>query len=149
MSTNNNTAGLSDFERTFGRNGGGTEKSTSPATNPKDRPKAQVWINIGYEVDSRDKDGNPITEFVALPAGIPLDTMEKLPANQRDTYYQQKQQASNRLVDQLMAKAEQLKPGEEIVIGQRGTLQIQMRRVKGEAEIVNEQDNGLIVNLVL
>ena len=140
---------MTDFERTFGKNAGNETSNNAAPTNAKDRPKAQVWMNIGYEVDSRDKDGNPIVEFIALPTGIPVDTMDKLPANQRDSYYQQKQQASNKLLDRVNAMAAQLKPGEEKVIGARGSLQIQIRRIKADAEIVSESENGLIVDLVL
>lgn len=140
-----------DFELKFGRNNGGdtTNAATSGSTNAKDRPKAQIWINVGYEVDSRDKDGNPIVEFIALPTGIPLDTMDKVPANQRDPYFQKKQQASNTLLDRVNAMAKKMAPGEEKIIGERGSLQIQIRRVKAEAEIVDAQSNELIAELVL
>lgn len=140
---------MSDFEKTFGKKGDTTTNNTGATTNPKDRPKAQIWMNIGYEVDSTDKDGNAIVEFISLPTGIPLDTMDKLPANQRDVYFQKKQQASNVLLDRVLASAKTLQPGEEKVIGARGSLQIQIRRIKAEAETVDQNENGLIADLVL
>ncbi|AVO23096.1 hypothetical protein RIVERRIDER_8 [Xanthomonas phage RiverRider] len=146
------SAQISDFERTFGKKDATTEESKSTVTTSNDRqlkPKAQLWINVGYEVDSHDKDGNAVTEFISLPTGIPVDTMDKLPANQRDAYFQKKQQASNKLLDTVIAMGKTLQPGEEKVIGARGSLQIQVRRVKAEAEIVDEGQNSLIVDLVL
>ncbi|UZV39791.1 hypothetical protein [Xanthomonas virus PB119] len=148
MSTNDN---LSDFERTFGKK---DDTNTAAAGNGSNenrhlKPKAQVWINVGYEIDSTDKDGNAIVEFISLPTGIPVDTMDSLPANQRDPYFQMKQQASNKLLDQVKARGAKLQPGEEVVIGARGSLQIQIRRVKAEAEIVDAGQNTLIAELAL
>lgn len=147
MSQNNNE--LSAFEATFGAGANGSAPSNAPSNSRADKPKAQVWMNIGYEIDSSDKDGNAIVEFIALPGGIALDTMEKLPANQRDAYFQKKQQASNVLLDKVLAMAGTLKPGEEKIIGARGSLQIQIRRIKAEAEIVDQASNTLIADLVL
>lgn len=141
----------SAFELQFGKNAANNtnNQTTNAAADRTNRPKAQVWINVGYEVNSTDKDGNAIVEFISLPTGIPLDTMEKVPANQRDPYFQKKQQASNSLLDRVKAMGLSLEPGEEKIIGERGSLQIQVRRIKAEAEIVDESQNGLIVDLVL
>lgn len=141
---------LSDFERTFGRRD--QTLSNTNTNGPSDRqlkPKATVWINVGYEIDSTDKDGNAIVEFISLPTGIPVDTMDSLPANQRDAYFQMKQQASNKLLEQVKARGLKLEPGEEVIIGERGSLQIQIRRVKADAEIVDQSRNSLIAELSL
>lgn len=112
-----------EFNKTFGAN-----KSSAPAAaSTNDRPKSRFWLNIGYDSGVANEDGKG-TRFVALPAGIPLDGQEKLPTNSRNRDFAAFQAARNDLMDQLMAVAESLQPGEEKLLN----LQVQLRRVNDD-----------------
>lgn len=81
---------------------------------------AKIWLNVGYATDDA---------FVSLPFGLALDTMRKLePKGQSD--FAMLQAAQNDLLEQLLSKAEELKPGEAEVF----TLQVQLRRTADESK---------------
>ena len=123
-----------DFSKTFGaqNNGASNSPRTTGARGNGNMPKAQYWLNVGYVVEGVNEDGSD--RFVSLPLGIPLDNMEDLPTNSRNEDYAQFQAARNDLKAQLIAEAEKLAPGEDIVIGVAGGLSIQIRRVSEERE---------------
>lgn len=125
MSINANN-GPVDFKKTFG---------SKTAAAPTDRPKAQFWLNIGYDSGIEDDQGNP--RFVSLPQGIPLDGQEHLPTNSRNSEFAAFQSARNDLYDQLMQVAQSLAPGEEKIVN----LAIQLRRVNEEAPAIAAADN--------
>lgn len=104
-----------------------------------DRPKADLWINIGYHI-SYEKDGETVTKFVSLPVGIPLDTIEALPVKGSNEEWKALQAARNNLMDQLIGAGKELKPGEEMDIGE---LTIQLRRVNEEGEVISPEANPL------
>lgn len=100
---------------------------TAPAVAATEElPKAQTWANIGYEVGEADSEDY---RFVALPMGIPLDTMKPIEIKTRDPKFGAFQAAQNDLLSQVVAEAAKLEPGQSIVIGERGGLQIQVRKV--------------------
>lgn len=98
-------------------------------TNNSDRPKAKLWLNIGYEVNGK---------FVNLPVGIPLDTMEPVQARGQNADWVQFQTARNELLKALQAAGDQLEPGAEMVIP---TLEIRVRHTASEL-IVAPEDNA-------
>ena len=53
----------------------GKTDNASSSSKKDDKPKAQFWLNIGYQVEVPDDQGNE-DRFVSLPQGIPLDTQE-------------------------------------------------------------------------
>lgn len=102
------------------------------STAKEDKPKAEFWLNIGYPVEvgkGKDKE----TRFVSLPMGIPLDTQEHLPTNQRNVEFAAFQSARNGLLDQILEHAQKLNSGEDCVLN----LQIQLRRVNEELEDID------------
>lgn len=107
-------------QRTFGSTFG----SATPAAS-NDRPDARVWANIGYEVDSADGKYS----FVSLSQGVAIDTMEAKPVTSRDALHADFQNACGTLVSDVQAVAAKLAPGESKIYGERGSLQIQLRRV--------------------
>jgi hypothetical protein len=125
------------FGTTFGRG-----NSARNAAN--DRPKAEVWLNIGMEAPTI-VDGEDSPRFISLPAGIPLDTMEHLPTNSRNKLFAEFQSARNDLHDQIMEFAKGLEPGQEVII----PLQVQLRRVSEEAPEISREDNSFGVKLDL
>lgn len=126
---------ITQFNKTFG-------KTAPAATANSDKPKAQFWLNIGYAVDVQSEEG-PMTKFVSLPTGIPLDTQEELPTNSSNEEFRMLRLAQNDLLEQLNAFAQTLQPGEERILD----LQIQLRRVKGEQAPVAASDNPFIAKL--
>lgn len=110
-----------------------------------DRPKAQFWLNIGYEVPVPVEGGGTENRFISLPMGLPLDTMEEVPTNSSNAVFANMQAAKNNLFRQLMEAASALPEGGERLVN----LQIQLRRVNGESKVVDPSDNPFIQNVVL
>lgn len=103
------------------------------ASNASNKPKADVWLNVGYTVEV-DVLENGVTSkesrFVSLPFGIAFDTMELLNTNSQNVGFSAFQAARNDLHGQIMQVAKTMAPGEEKIIGGiAGGLQIQLRRV--------------------
>ena len=130
-----------DFENTFGKR----SKPGNSSTND-DRPKAQLWLNIGYQTDIADDDGK--LRFVSLPVGIPLDTQEPLPTNSKSDEFRAFQSARNDLMTQMIDIGKSLAPGEEkiIALGESG-LSVQIRRVSEEAAAVPADQNQFVRKL--
>ncbi len=129
-----------DFNRpTFG-----AKPAASTPAAADERPKAEFWLNIGFESEVIDQEtGKP--RFVSLPQGIPLDTMEELPTNSRNNEFAAFQSARNDLLEQLIAHAQHLQPGEDCVIN----LSIQLRRVNAAPEPINPDENPFTRKLSL
>jgi hypothetical protein len=100
-------------------------KATTTAATKEQKPKAQVWLNIGYEVEVPANDGTMETRFINLPLGLPLDTMDEVPTGSTNEVFAAMQIAKNDLLKQLLAAAADLPHGGERLIN----LQIQMRRI--------------------
>lgn len=117
----------------------GDANSTTP--NQDNRPRAQVWLNVGTTVDiPNPTTGEVESVFVALPVGIPLDTMEHMETRGTNKNWAHMVQAKNWLLDQLKAMGEGIEAGgEEIVDG----LQIQVKRV-GSASTPAADENPLL-----
>lgn len=105
------------------------------------KPKAMFWLNVGYATDVLDKQGKPL--FVSLAQGIPLDTLQPIAASGRDKTFLLFTQARNQLLTDLLEYANQLQPGEAVILPGDGPLQIQIRRVEAEIEL-EEEDNPFI-----
>ena len=108
-----------------------------------DRPKAQLWLNIGYTVQVLDEAGNTVDKFVNLPMGLPLDTMEEVATNSSNQNYAALQVAKNDLLKQLIAAGADLPSGEERIV----KLEVQLRRVNdvnGNANLVDPTVNPFL-----
>ncbi|MNF46488.1 hypothetical protein D3C85_493390 [compost metagenome] len=116
--------------------------STNNAAPSEDRPKAEFWINLGYESDhTNEETGKPL--FISLPQGIPLDTQEHLPTNMSNAQFAAMRSAQNDLLDQLTAHAQHLQPGEDCFVN----VTVQIRRVKAPSAPINPENNPLIKKL--
>lgn len=122
MSTN---APALNFTKVFGKPAPATAAASA---STDDRPKAQYWLNIGYQADGIIE-GEDAPRFISLPVGIPLDTMETLPTNSRNQVYALQQAARNDLMSQLIEHAQNLAPGASTIVN----LQIELRRVNEDA----------------
>ena len=122
-----------EFNKTFG-------SKTAPATKKDERPKSQFWLNIGYETDVVDDNGE--NRFVSLATGIPLDNMERLQTNSRNREFAAFQAARNDLYDQIMDVAKSLEAGESKVIATADNgLAIQIRRINEESVEIPADQN--------
>lgn len=110
----------------------------------EDQPKAKVWLNIGYimqtEVLEEGKDARIEDTFISIPVGIPLDTMEPKAIVGNSENFRALTGAQNNLLEMLQKAAESLKPGDEEIVN----LQIQMRRVKEPVAAPATGDNPFI-----
>lgn len=122
-----------EFNKTFG-------SKTVPAAKKDERPKSQFWLNIGYETDVVDDNGE--NRFVSLATGIPLDNMERLQTNNRNREFAAFQAARNDLYDQIMDVAKSLEAGESKVIATADNgLAIQIRRINEESVEIPADQN--------
>jgi hypothetical protein len=112
--------------------------------NGAEAPKAQFWLNIGFvaEGTAKPEEGKGDT-FVSLPIGIPLDTMERLKTNSSNEEFAQLQAARNDLLDQIMAHAKTLEPGQDAVF----MIQAQVRRVKEDKPVAVDASNKYTAKL--
>lgn len=123
-----------DFARTFAFG-----QEAAPSDDRKDQPKAQVWINLGYEVQVPVEGGGTEPRFVGLPVGIALDTQKPIDIKTRSPELAQLQAHQNQLLADLQSYAEGLAPGEETLVN----LQIQLRRVKEPVGDVQAEGNSV------
>ena len=123
-----------EFNKTFG------SKSATTAPKKDERPKSQFWLNIGYETDVVDDNGE--NRFVSLATGIPLDNMERLQTNSRNREFAAFQAARNDLYDQIMDVAKSLEAGQSKIIATADNgLAIQIRRINEESVEVPVDQN--------
>jgi hypothetical protein len=111
---------------------GPATRNAAPAR--EERPQTQYWLNIGIVAN----DGT----FVALPNGLPLDTMEKRTIRGSNQEWNALQSASNSLLDMILEQVKVLNPGQEEVID---GLSIQVKRIKTDAGEVKADDNPFLV----
>lgn len=128
-----------------------SEQSNSGGkSSNSDRPKARFWLNVGILTKVTNAEGEQVDHFVALPQGIPLDTMEPLAIRGQNMDYRARLSAQNDLLQQAIAVATTLAPGETKLLTSGGTgLQVQVRHVAAEAEAIASEDNSYAVQLVL
>jgi hypothetical protein len=108
--------------------------TTSRNTNNSDRPKAKLWLNIGYELNGK---------FVNLPIGMPVDTMEHAEVRGQNQDWIKFQTARNALLDALKALGADLEPGGVTEIP---NLVIQLRRTSEEMAVVVPENNEYAVD---
>lgn len=115
-----------------------------------DRPKAQLWLNVGYsvEIPALDANGQPSGEteerFVALPVGIPLDDMKYVKILGGKSFINDQKIAQNDLLDQLLESVKDLLPGETRMVN----LQLQVRRVQDQVEHTADAATNMFVRKI-
>lgn len=134
-----------NFAKTFGANSGNVQGNGG---NNADKPKAKLWMNIGYLSDVIDEETGK-RRFVPLPTGIPLDTQERVDVRSRNREFAAFQQARNDLLDQCIEIGMPLEPGEDIVYETESGLAIQIRKVNEEQEAVKSDENQFGKKLAL
>ena len=123
---------IQNIQRTFGAFA--NQVAPQAGGSKEQRPKAQFWMNIGYDSGIPDENGE--NKFVSLPVGIPLDGMELLQTNSRNKDFAAFQAARNDLYEQVMEVCKSLEPGESRILGDSaGGLQVQIRRVNDDTAV--------------
>ena len=139
--SSNNAAPTIDFKAQFG-NASGNVASRAQSTD--DRPRAQLWLNVGVESNFVFGD-DPEPRFLSLPVGIPLDTTEPLATNQRDRNFASFQATRNGLLQKLIELGNSLEPGEEREVN----LSVRIRKVDDEVAPATADGNEFLAGLKL
>ncbi|AZO48065.1 hypothetical protein [Mesorhizobium sp. M4B.F.Ca.ET.058.02.1.1] len=95
--------------------------------NYGERPKAKVWLNVGYEKNGK---------FINLPIGLPIDTMEAGEVRGQNEDWVKQRTAQNELLKALQAMGAAFAPGQEETIN----LTIKLRRVNEQLEVAKDQN---------
>ena len=103
----------------------GKNAPVAGVTVTEDKPKSQLWVNIGYTIQVNGED-----VFVSIPMGIPVDSVKELPTNTRNQDFNLLNQARNQLLADIAAASEDLEAGESHVL----ELEVQLRRVDKEVD---------------
>ena len=103
-------------------------------------PKAELWMNIGYESSVLDAYGKPV--FISIPYGCPLDTQKPNKVSGNNEGFKQTMQAGNELLDKLIAAGFDMKPGSSDLTN----LRVQIRRTK-VADVPATDENPHLINL--
>lgn len=98
----------------FGSNGTGNRMGLEGAAGKasEDFVPSKYWINVGYNVDIEDENGNVTTDFVALNKGIPVDTIRQVETNSNNNRFYFKAMAQNELLANVREATKSLAPGE-------------------------------------
>lgn len=104
---------------------GAKAPAAKTTTIVEDKPKSQLWINVGYSVEV-----NGEQVFVSVPMGIPVDSIKELPTNTRNSEYNLLNQARNQLLQDIVSASGDLESGESHVL----ELEVQLRRIDKEPD---------------
>jgi len=99
---------------------------------PQEQQRSELWANIGSEVEFQNEKGETEIRF-ASAFGCALENV-KLREARGDSEGAQLIAVGNAIYDQVMVIARNLKPGETVVYGERGGLQIQILRQKAKIQ---------------
>lgn len=107
--------------------------NSNAGTKADDRPKAQVWVNVGYliTVPSETNAGETERRFVSLALGIPVDNAEPLDTRGKQSWANF-QAARNQLTKDITTMGMALEPGATAYFPSEpkdGELCIELRRV--------------------
>lgn len=102
-----------------------------------DRPKATVWLNIGYPAGDK---------FINLPIGLPVDTMDAIEVRGQNEDWVKQTHARNAFLKDLQNYGAGLKPGEEVILNPESMIQIRLRRTNDKLDVKSE-DNEYAVDL--
>ena len=108
-----------------GRANSTARTSNGARTAASDKPKSELWLNIGYVANDEDQ------TFISVPMGLPVDTQEPIKLSGSNEDWLMLAAARNGLLEELQKKGFSLEKGEEIEI----PLIVRLRRVKEETVI--------------
>lgn len=112
---------------------GSKASKASTAAVVEDKPKSQLWVNVGYSIEV---EGEQV--FVSIPMGIPVDSIKELATNTRNAEFNMLNQARNQLLADITAAAEDLEAGESHVL----ELEVQLRRIDKEVDPLPANGNN-------
>ena len=91
--------------------------SNNAGNGATERVKAQHYLNIGYEAEWTDPEtGEKFVEFISIPVGVAIDTMNPREVRGKDPKYRWILQSGNALLAQLQGMVASLPAGESGVI---------------------------------
>lgn len=104
-----------------------SNNAASAAETREQKPKAMLWLNVGYM--AVDNAGNET--FIGLPMGIPLDTQDPVELRGSNEEYLHLQRAKNQLLEDLKSFVGGFDPASDSVLD---GLVVQARRGTAPAE---------------
>ena len=69
----------------------------------EEKQQAMVYLNIGIHVPMANEKGELVDTFIALPFGLPLDTMTKMVARGNNAHWNAMVDLKNGLLERLIA----------------------------------------------
>jgi len=84
-------------------------------------PKSEIWLNPVIEIVTQDEQGKEVTEYVPLPYGLAVDTMNRMKGNSEFA------RKSNAFLEKAQRDFSTLQPGQSAII--RSGIVLQVRRV--------------------
>lgn len=111
-------------------------------------PQAQVYLNFGYIIEVEDAEGQPHEDFISLPFGLPLDTMNQSQMTGQNVDYANKLAARNNLLADLLAHAETFEPGqaEYLIVDEATGMAVEIRR-RGTPAVASTDNNPYLRRL--
>ncbi|ECQ2933722.1 hypothetical protein PJM40_0011 [Salmonella phage vB_SenP_UTK0002] len=95
------------------------------------RPQAEVFINVGINVQMPNEEGEMVDTFLSLPFGLPLDTMNELVIRGNNQQWNEQAAARNELLKALVKMGEALDAGTGTEMPK---LSVQLYRRKAQEE---------------
>lgn len=104
----------------------------------QDRVEAQIWLNVGYEVEVEPG----VKRFINLPLGLAIDTMQEMPERGQNADWLALVKARNAFLRTIQKLSQDLAPGQEEYLPEEIVLKI--RRIDNKVVI---EDNPLVLDL--
>lgn len=115
-------------------------------TQSNGKPKAKYWLNVGSMLNLPDPETGVLRlEFVPLPFGLALDTMQPTSGNGRFANLR------NGMLKHVLQACQKLEPGQAVFVNpnaQEGELQIQIQ-ARSEAQSLPDQEVEAISKVAL
>lgn len=116
--------------------------NAAPASNA-DRPKSEMWLNVGVVLKGAGEDGEDI--FVSLPKGIPLDDLVATDARGNNIKMIHLTQAKNALLAAVQKRAGMLDPGSRTTMPE---LSVEVYRSGKPDSVGTANENPLIAAML-
>lgn len=105
---------------------------------------SEYWVNLGYNVDLENEQGETSSEFIRLNRGIPLDHVKQVQTNSSNDFFFMKASAQNAFLGDFREACKALQPGESKFIEGPSGLVIELHRVKAQREAVKTDENPFV-----
>lgn len=117
----------------------GAGKAAANGGEKAQLPKSEIWLNPVIEIETVNEQGETVTEYVPLPYGLPIDTMNRI---EKNTEFARK---SNAFLEKVQRDFSALEPGQSAII--RSGILLQVRRVDTSRGRVTQSEQEAVDNV--